>query len=163
VRLPPATRRLLGFTGPRREAEAIKDQIGKFLHEELKLEMSQDKTLITHGRTKAARFLGYQIVVLDNDHKHDWRGHRCINGQIALKVPADVVRTKCQPYLHQGKAIRRTERTIDNDYSIIAQYQAEYRGVVEYYRLALNLYRFGRLKYVMESWVQRKQHARCAP
>src|SRR5215467_14167431 len=62
---------LLGFTGPRQEAEQIKACIGQFLHDQLKLELSPAKTLITHGRTQAARFLGYQIVVLHADHKRD--------------------------------------------------------------------------------------------
>ena len=50
---------LLGFSGPRAEAEEIKQQLEKFLGENLKLELSQTKTLITHARTEAARFLGY--------------------------------------------------------------------------------------------------------
>jgi hypothetical protein len=106
--------------------------------------------LITHGRTQAARFLGYEITTLHADHKHDQRGHRSINAAIGLKVPAGVVRAKCQPYLHHGKPIRRTERTVDTDFSIVAQFQAEFRGVAEYYRLAFNRHRLGRLKYVME-------------
>ncbi len=141
---------LLGFTGPRQEAEEIKARIGQFLHDQLKLELSPAKTLITHGRTQAARFLGYQIVVLHADHKHDWRGHRSINAAIGLKVPADVIRAKCAPYLHHGKPIRRTERIVDTDFSIVAQFQAEFRGVAEYYRLAFNRHQLGRLKYVME-------------
>ena len=46
---------LLGFTGPRAEAEEIKARLAAFLRDELKLELSQDKTLITHARTQAAR------------------------------------------------------------------------------------------------------------
>jgi hypothetical protein len=46
---------VLGFTGPRQEAEEIKDATGQFLREQLKLELSPAKTLITHGRTQAAR------------------------------------------------------------------------------------------------------------
>jgi retron-type reverse transcriptase len=45
---------LLGFTGTRREAERIKAMLGWFLRDRLKLELSEHKTLITHGRTKAA-------------------------------------------------------------------------------------------------------------
>jgi group II intron reverse transcriptase/maturase len=141
---------LLGFTGPKREAEQIKADIGRFLHDELKLELSETKTLITHGRTQSARFLGYEIVVLDNDSKHDHRGHRSINAQIGLKVPADVIRAKCRPYLHHGRPIRRTERTVNSDFSIVAQYQAEFRGIAAYYQLAFNLHRLDRLKYVMQ-------------
>jgi AI2M/AI1M-like HNH endonuclease/type II intron maturase len=150
VRLPPPTLRLLSFAGPRAEAEQITACIGAFLREDLKLELSPTKTLITHGRTQPARFLGYEIVVLHADHKHDHRGHRSINAAIGLKVPVDVIRAKCTPYLHHGKPIRRTERTIDTDFSIVAQFQAEFRGVAQYYKLAFNRHRLGRLKYVME-------------
>jgi Reverse transcriptase (RNA-dependent DNA polymerase)/Type II intron maturase len=141
---------LLGFTGPRHEAEEIKAEIGRFLREQLKLELSPAKTLITHGRTQAARFLGYQVVVLHADDKRDRRGHRSINAAIGLKVPADVIRAKIKPYTHCGKPIRRTERIADTDFSIVAQFQAEFRGVAEYYRLAFNRHRLGKLKYVME-------------
>lgn len=141
---------LLGFTGPKGEVEEIKADVGRFLRDELKLELSEEKTLITHGRTKAVRFLGYEIVVLGNDSKRDHRGHRSINAQIGLKVPADVIRAKCRPYMHHGQPIRRTERTVNSDFSIVAQYQAEFRGIAGYYQLAYNLHRLGRLKYVME-------------
>jgi group II intron reverse transcriptase/maturase len=141
---------LLGFAGPRREAEEIKAEIGAFLHDQLKLELSPTKTLITHGRTQAARFLGYEVVVLHADHKRSQRGHRSINAAIGLKVPVDVIRAKCAPYLHRGKPIRRTERIVDTDFSIVAQFQAEFRGVAEYYRLAFNRHRLGWLKHVME-------------
>src|SRR6266511_6080433 len=61
---------LLGFTGTRREVEDIKGKIGRVLGYRLKLELSERKTLITHGRTEPARFLGYEIVVHNNDAKH---------------------------------------------------------------------------------------------
>ena len=43
VRSRPATHRLLGFAGPRREAEEIKARIGGFLHAQLKLELSPSR------------------------------------------------------------------------------------------------------------------------
>jgi hypothetical protein len=89
-------------------------------------------------------------LVLDNDTKHDHRGQRSINAQIGLKVPADVIRAKCRPYMHHGRPIRRTERTVNSDFSIVAQYQAEFRGIAGYYQLAFNRHRLGRLKHVME-------------
>ena len=70
---------LLGFTGPKAEAEEIKIRLAAFLREELKLELSQEKTLITHARTGAARFLGYEITVQHADHKVTGKG-RSING-----------------------------------------------------------------------------------
>ena len=141
---------LLGFVGPRSEAEEIKGEIAKFLHDHLKLELSATKTLITHARSSAARFLGYGIMTLHSDHKLDRRGHRCINGNIALRVPGDVVRAKCARHLRHGKPTHRPELIHDSPFSIVAQYQQEYRGIVEYYRLALNLGQLNRLRWLME-------------
>jgi hypothetical protein len=141
---------LFGFVGTRQEAEEIKRQLGVFLHETLKLTLSEEKTLITHARTDHARFLGYDITLLHNNDKHDQRGHRSINGQIALQVPKELIQAKCAPFLQHGKPVLRKERTNDTVYSIIAQFQQEYRGFVEYYQLALNRYHLNRLKWVME-------------
>lgn len=141
---------LLGFVGPRNEAEEIKGEIATFLRDHLKLELSATKTLITHARSGAARFLGYEIATLHSDQKLDRRGHRCINGNIALRVPWDVVLAKCARYLRHGKPIHRPELIHDTPFSIVAQYQQEYRGIVEYYRLALNLGQLNRLKWLME-------------
>jgi hypothetical protein len=141
---------LLGFSGPRAEAEAIKGQLTAFLRDTLKLELSQAKTLITHARTRAARFLGYDVVTLDADDKHDHRGQRCINGALGLKVPVDVIRAKCARYMKHGKPIHLAARLHNTDYSIVSQYQAEYRGFVQYYLLAFNVHRLWWLHRVME-------------
>jgi len=141
---------LLGFVGPRNVAQEIKSEIAAFLRDHLKLELSESKTLITHARTGAARFLGYEITTLYNDRKRDRRGHRSINGQIGLKVPMDAIRAKCARYLQHGKPIHRPELIHDSPFSIVARYQQEYRGTVEYYRLAYNLYQLSRLRWPME-------------
>jgi group II intron reverse transcriptase/maturase len=135
---------LLGFAGPRGEAEAIKRRLGEYLRDTLKLELADAKTLITHGRTGAARFLGYDLVVLHADDRltktADGRAVRTLNGRVGLKVPPDVVRAKCAPYLAHGKPIHRAERSNDDAFSIVARYENEYRGVVNYYRMAYNLH-----------------------
>ena len=141
---------LLGYTGTRREAEDIKAKIGRFLGYRLKLELSERKTLITHGRTEPARFLGYEIVVHDNDAKHDRNGHRCINAAIGLKVPMDVVRAKRKPYMRRGKPAAIPARTHDPDFRIVTRYQEEFRGLAEYYQLAYNRHRLGLLRWIME-------------
>jgi group II intron reverse transcriptase/maturase len=141
---------LLGFSGPRCEAEAIKREVAAFLRDSLKLELSEAKTLITHARSEAARFLGHHTAVLHNDRKRDRRGHRSINGQIGLRVPPDVVQATCARYLRHGEPMHRPELAHDSPFSIVAQFQREYRGVVEYYRRAYNLHRLNRLKWTME-------------
>jgi len=142
---------LLGFSGPREEAEEIKEKLRAYLRDNLKLELSASKTLITHARTEAARFLGYEIVTLDADDKHDHRGQRCINGAPGLKVPVEVIKAKCSQYMQRSKPIQLTARLQDTDFSIISQYQAEYRGLVQYYLLAFNVHRLWRLQWVMET------------
>ena len=129
---------LLGFSGPRSEAEEIKRRISAFLRDALRLELSAEKTLITHARTRAARFLGFEVVALAADHKHDCRGQRCINGAVRLKVPKDVIVAQCRPYMRKDKAVHRPDRLVDDDCSIVKQYQAAYGGVVQYYRRAMH-------------------------
>lgn len=141
---------LLGFIGPRAEAEEIKEHLGRFLHEDLKLNLSEAKTLITHARSEAARFLGYEIHTLHADEQRDHRNRRTINGGIGLRVPQAVVQEKCQRYMRHGKAIHRPELLEESDFTIIATYQAEYRGIAEYYRLAYNLHSLHTLQWVMD-------------
>lgn len=142
---------LLGFSGPRKEAEQIKAQLREFLGEQLRLELSQEKTLITHARSEAARFLGYEVINQDANDKHCRRvKRRCINGAPGLKVPVAVIRSKCAKYMKRGKPIQRAERLNDSDYTIVAQYQAEYRGVVQYYRRAFNVHYLWKLHRVMK-------------
>ncbi|WP_345003641.1 hypothetical protein [Streptosporangium album] len=114
---------LLGFTGPKAEAEEIKQRLVAFLREDLKLEPSHDKTPITHARTRAARFLGYEINVQHNSSKAT-RGRRAVNVQVhhvrKLADPGQhqpvwmrtmakrrrkslVVRDACHAHIHTGQ------------------------------------------------------------
>jgi group II intron reverse transcriptase/maturase len=141
---------ILGFTGPKAEAEEIKDQLAAFLRDERALELSADKTLITHARTRAARFLGYEITVRHDDSKITG-GRRMLNGTIALRVPLDVVRAKCAPYRRRGKPWLRPALVNLSDYDIVRVYAAEYRGVVNYYLLAGDVWRLHALRWNAET------------
>jgi Type II intron maturase len=141
---------LLGVVGSKSEAVEIKQNIATFLRDELKLELSDEKTLISHARDEAAKFLGYEIHILHADDKHDHRGQRCINGSVGLRVPKSVIKDHCLKYMRSGKPIHLTQRVNDDAYSIVSQYQAEYRGVVQYYRMAYNLHTLSLLKRVTE-------------
>jgi group II intron reverse transcriptase/maturase len=146
---------ILGFIGPKAEAEEIKHRLKEFLQEVLKLELSEDKTLLTHARSKAAKFLGYEITSLQEDHKrtkNQARGTKCrsINGHVGLRVPRAVLLDKCKRYKRRNKAIHRTELLNESDYTIVATYQLEFQGLVNYYRLAYNLHTLGQLRWVME-------------
>jgi group II intron reverse transcriptase/maturase len=151
---------LIGFIGPKSEVEAIKQQLEEYLHEHLKLELSNTKTLITHARSECARFLGYDIQSLHNNSKRT-HAKRCINGRIGLRVPTSVIHTKSQSYQQQGKPRHRQELTVESDFTIITHYQSEYRGLVDYYRLAYNLRRLGKLKWVMEQSLVKTLAVKC--
>jgi group II intron reverse transcriptase/maturase len=141
---------LLGFTGPKAEAQEIKSRLARFLHDDLKLELNRDKTLITHARSGAARFLGYEITVQHADSKIT-NGQRAANGVVALRVPPDVIKARCGPYLRRGKPARRPQLVNLSDSLIISAYGAEYRGLVQYYLLAGDVWRLNRLRWVMET------------
>ena len=141
---------LLGFIGPKAEAEEIKEKLARFLRDTLALELNQEKTLITHARTGAARFLGYEITVQHSSTKITG-GRRAVNGVIGLKVPRDVIRAKCAPYRKNGKPWHRSRLQNQSDYDIVRIYGAEYRGVVNYYLLARNTWRLGTLRWNAET------------
>ena len=142
---------LIGFTGPRAEAEEIKRQVGAFLRDTLKLELSDEKTLITHGRTQRASFLGYELMVIHNDTLHDAIGKRTSNGVIGMLVPESVVKTKMAAYMRRGKPVHLPARQNNTEFSIVSQYAAEFRGIAEYYALAHNRDRLSELRWVMET------------
>lgn len=141
---------LLGFAGTKAEAEQIKEQLARFLKEDLKLALSTEKTVITHARTHKARFLGYDIWTRQADR---WRtrGGRSINGNIALGVPPEAVEDRCRAYLRsQGKPLIRNDLIRTSDYNIIATFGTEYRGYVQYYQMAGNINRLNNLRWAME-------------
>ncbi len=138
------------MAGSKSEAVEIKEKIADFLSEQLHLELNQEKTLVTNARNEKAHFLGYEIHILHADDKHDHRGQRCINGSVGLRIPRTIKQTHCAKYMRRGKPIHLTSRINNDAYSIVAQYQAEYRGVVQYYRMAYNLHTLNGLKWVMQ-------------
>jgi hypothetical protein len=144
---------LLGFIGPRSEAEEIKQQLRDFLREELKLELSEAKTLITHAKSEAARFLGYEITTLQQNRRRSMTkkgtDRRSINGRIGFRIPNDVIEIKRRSYMRKKEAIHRPELINRSDYDIVMTYQLEYRGIANYYQLAFNMTKLNKLKRVM--------------
>jgi len=137
---------LLGLAGPKAEAEQVKADLARFLRETLKLELNQDKTLVTHARSQRARFLGYDITVQHSSTKRTG-GRRSANGLVALRVPPDVIKAKCAPCRQRGKPQKRAALQNLDDHDIVRIYGAEYRGIVNYYLLAQDAFRLGTLQW----------------
>ncbi|MEG4501943.1 reverse transcriptase domain-containing protein [Microcoleus sp. F10-C6] len=141
---------LLGFIGSVAEAKEIKEKLRTFLADNLKLDMSFEKTLITNAHKGAAKFLGYSVVVQQSNSKHT-QGRRSLNGVIGLRIPTRFVEEKCAQYKRNGKPIHRPELINDDDFTIVSIYQSEYRGYVQFYSLAQNIAWLSKLQWVMWS------------
>ena len=74
-----------------------------------------------------------------------------MNGVVRLRVPLPVITAKCAPYSKRGKPARRAELMNLPDSLIISTFGAEYRGIVQYYLLAGDVWRFTRLRWVAET------------
>ena len=155
---------LIGVIGSKADAEQIKKDVGSFIRENLHLEMSEEKTLITHGHN-FAKFLGYEITVSkDGFNKKTKTGftRRVNNGKILLYVPHDKWLKRLLTYdalkikydkQHDNKEIwepvRRSCLLHLDDLEILNQYNAEIRGLYNYYRLANNVSVLNNFYYVM--------------
>jgi group II intron reverse transcriptase/maturase len=142
---------LLGFVGEKSEAEDIKEKMAEWIGDDLKLELSKVKTVITHSSTAAARFLGYDISTSSTDKYRDQLGKRNLNGHISLEIPQDKLTELLGRYMKHGKATHRAELLRDSDYDIVTKYQAEYRGYVQYYIMASNLRNMQKLHWYMST------------
>jgi group II intron reverse transcriptase/maturase len=145
---------LLGFLGPKKEAEEIRDRLGEFLGSRLKLTLSKEKTLITHAVDDKAHFLGYEITVTREGNLISGNDRRATNGCIALLMPQGVVSKYRERYSKGGKVQCRAEMVADSDYTILQRYQSVMRGLYNYYCMAVNVgntRRMAKIKRILET------------
>jgi Type II intron maturase len=74
-----------------------------------------------------------------------------VNGVVRLRVPKTAIKAKYAPYLTHGKPERRAALMNLPDTLIISTYGAQYRGIVQYYLLASDVYRLARLRWAAET------------
>lgn len=142
---------LISVIGSKSECETIKADITQFMREQLKLELSDEKTLITHAQDKA-KFLGYEIFIRKSDavkRNKDGILKRDFNGAVVLTLNSAVIQKKLTEYNAlevrniDGKDIwwskPRRYMTPMKPEDILAQYNAEVRGLYNYYSLATNV------------------------
>ena len=142
---------LISVIGSKSECETIKADITQFMREQLKLELSDEKTLITHAQDKA-KFLGYEIFIRKSDavkRNKDGVLKRDFNGAVVLTLNSAVIQKKLTEYNAlevrniDGKDIwwskPRRYMTPMKPEDILAQYNAETRGLYNYYSLAANV------------------------
>ena len=150
---------LVGVVGSKEDAENIKAEIKTFLANKLKLELSDEKTLITHS-SQYARFLGYDVCVRRNGQiKNGGQGfsQRTLSNKVELNVP---LTDKIEKYLFNRKAVMWADGALRpvhrgalvtmTDLEIVMVYNAELRGICNYYGIASNYGKLGYFAYLME-------------
>lgn len=153
---------ICGVIGSKEDARRIKADIKDYLDTVLKLELSEEKTLITNARDKA-RFLGYHLYIRQSNlAKRDSAGRlvRNYTGRLVLEVSIETIRDRLLSYgamkmtYHRGhevwKPIARYFMKDCDDLEILERYNAEIRGFYNYYCIANNSSILHRFKYIME-------------
>lgn len=149
---------LLGVKGSKADCERIKSELKTFLRDVLKMELSEEKTLITHS-AGYARFLGYDIKIRRNNNLRRSNGivKRTLNNSVELNVP---LKDKIERFLFGIKAVevkngalfpvKRNGLVGLTDFEIVTTYNAELRGICNYYSIASNFSRLDYFAYLME-------------
>lgn len=151
---------LIAVNGNRQDCEKIKQELTKFISTTLKMELSQEKTLITHSNTPA-RFLGYDVRVR-RDQQIKPKGKfktRSMNNKVELSIP---FKDKIEKFLFSNgivkqrsdngklEPIHRPQLLNRTDLEIVIIYNAELRGICNYYGLASNFNKLIYFNYLME-------------
>lgn len=144
---------LIGMIAPKKEAEALLDRIVSFIRDELKLEVNTEKTRIRHVG-EGCLFLGYEVRtsrarsdrirrVVRSDGTTQVK--RTMSRQINLYVPDHIPAEFCREheYGDYGKILpkHRAKFIRLSDLEIVHTYNAELRGLANYYALAKDVKR----------------------
>jgi len=150
---------LISVNGDKTDCQRIKAELAQFLRDEYHLTLSEEKTLITHSSNRV-RFLGYDLSVRRNQEiRKNVIGVKCrdLNGTVELLVPME----KIEKFLFDRVIIRQTKaktfRPVHRkswlylpDLDILDRYNAEIRGILNYYCFAANFYNLDYFCYLME-------------
>lgn len=139
---------LIGVIGSKDDARRMMDAVRQFLGN-LKLNVSEEKSGIRHA-SDGVEFLGYDIHTWNSNQVRSVRDtlgrnytKRNPDGLITLNVPRTKIRQFCQRhgygYPDTRWGIDRPALINSSEYEIASQFNAEYRGFVQYYALCVNV------------------------
>jgi group II intron reverse transcriptase/maturase len=153
---------LIGITGSKEDAKQIKEDMKNFLKNKLDLELSDEKTLITHTED-TAKFLGYEVYVRkSNLTRRDINGRlrRSYNQKVYLKLSTEIIRDKLLAYgamrfkniegREHWKPTCRSGLIFNDDLEILDSYNREIRGIYNYYSIANNCSELNNFCYFMK-------------
>lgn len=150
---------IIGVIGSKQDAVNIKQDISNFLCERLDIKLSDEKTLITHS-SKFARFLGYDIAISRNKSTKKYANgqkKRAHSYRCNLYLPKDIWIKKIKELgvllVKKDGTWRPTHRPYLlhlSDIEILNIYNAEIRGLYNYYKLAKNVSVLNKFMYFMK-------------
>lgn len=153
---------LIGIIGSKEDAIKVKQDIKEFLANKLRLELSDEKTLITSGKDKA-KFLSYEITICqDTRTTKTSRGQsRVYFGRVKLYVPKEKWINKLKQYnmlkiinvkgqKEKWKPLERGELAYLKPNEIVMKYNEQIRGLYNYYKIANNVSVLNKYYYIAE-------------
>lgn len=142
---------LIGIIGSKDDCVNIKADIKRFLCEKLKLELSDEKTLITHGHDHA-KFLGFEVTIRKSGKTRKGSNgmpKRSLDHKTVVLLPLEVMKNKLMEYkamkivVEDGKekweSTSRPYLRSNDDLEILNRYNSEIRGIYNYYCIANNV------------------------
>lgn len=148
---------IIAIRGTRTETIEVLKSIRGFLKDNLNLELSQEKTLITNPRTDLAVFLGTQIRISHHTYFHKGKNGQNLRAvsQLIMTAPLDRIYKKLESAGFWSNDKRRsTPRNLwyhESKDAIILLYNSVLRGYLNYYSFVSN---FGQLASSLE-WILR--------
>lgn len=155
---------LVGVIGSKMDSEQIKEDIKIFLTGKLQLNLSKEKTLITHANSPA-KFLGYEISIRKSSDKTKrskitGRLARVYGHDVVLILPMETIRKKLLNYdaleitnvngKEKWKPKDRGYLVNNDDLKILDTFNSEIRGFANYYSIANNSSQLNSFKYIMQ-------------
>ncbi len=151
---------IIGMNGSREDCQWVKGQLAKFIRGNLKMELSEEKTLITHSN-QYARFLGYDVRVRRDSKVKNGGAYGCTKRTLMNTTELNVpLMDKIHKFIFDnGVAIQKNGELLPThrpslldltDFEIVSVYNAELRGICNYYSLASNYCMLGLFAYLME-------------
>ncbi len=138
---------VIGIIGSKADAELVREEVRRYIQEDLKLTIAEEKSHIRHSK-EGVTFVGYwintysgnRIVKVKRGTRHTTS--KSVSEQLQLHIPPGKLQKFCTNHKYGNYVTTKTrhkpERSLLSDAEIILAYNGEFRGLANYYALAQN-------------------------